>query len=120
MDPFDILGIPRSASEEEIKTAYRKLARRYHPDGNADPEAYEKMRRINEAYELIKQMKKNQGEDVEDWEFYDFSYRNSHGMEEYQRGSIFQRPMFRWIVLLLMIGSMLLTTFFAAFMKAGF
>ena len=57
-DPYTVLGVSPSATEEEIKTAYRNLARRYHPDRYAgDPaaarEAEEKMKEINEAYELL-------------------------------------------------------------------
>lgn len=54
-DPYEVLGISRSASEDEIKTAYRKLAKRYHPDLNpGDPTAAQKMNEVNQAYEQIK------------------------------------------------------------------
>lgn len=54
-DPYEVLGVSREASEEEITKAYRKLAKRYHPDLNpGDAQAEEKMREINEAYDLIK------------------------------------------------------------------
>ena len=57
-DPYDILGVPRGASEEDIKRAYRELAKKYHPDNYTDPNmselASEKMKEINEAYELLK------------------------------------------------------------------
>ncbi len=56
-NPYDVLGIPVSASDEEIKTAYRNLARKYHPDQyNNNPLsdlAQEKMKEINEAYDTI-------------------------------------------------------------------
>lgn len=54
-DPYSILGVERGASEEEITKAYRKLAKKYHPDLNpGDKIAEEKMREINSAYEEIK------------------------------------------------------------------
>lgn len=57
-DPYTVLGVSPGADEEEIKAAYRKLARRYHPDHYAgDPvaarQAEEKMKEINEAYDIL-------------------------------------------------------------------
>ena len=54
-DPYKILGVDRGASDEEIKQAYRRLAKQYHPDRNpGDAEAAKKMQQINAAYEKIK------------------------------------------------------------------
>lgn len=55
-DPYEVLGVPRNASEQDIKTAYRTLAKKYHPDNFAtSPDlaavAEEKMREVNEAYD---------------------------------------------------------------------
>lgn len=53
-DYYDILGVDKSATEKEIKRAYRKLARKYHPDLNQDnPDAEEKFKNINEANEVL-------------------------------------------------------------------
>lgn len=52
-DYYDVLGVPRNASDEEIKKAYRKLARRLHPDVNKEPDAEEKFKEINEAYAVL-------------------------------------------------------------------
>ena len=57
-DPYKVLGVSRDASDDEIKKAYRELARKYHPDNYAgNPLAdlvEEKMKEINEAYEMIR------------------------------------------------------------------
>ena len=52
-DYYEILGVKRGASEAEIKSAYRKLARKYHPDVNKTKEAEAKFKDINEAYEVL-------------------------------------------------------------------
>ena len=57
-DPYDVLGVSSTATDEEISKAYKKLARQYHPDlnpGNAAAEA--KMKEINSAYEAIRDIR---------------------------------------------------------------
>jgi DnaJ-class molecular chaperone len=54
MNPYDVLGVSKTASQDEIKTAYRKLARKYHPDFNpGKKEAESKFKDLSQAYELI-------------------------------------------------------------------
>jgi molecular chaperone DnaJ len=52
-DYYDVLGIGRGAGDDEIKAAYRKLARQYHPDVSREPEAEERFKEINEAYGVL-------------------------------------------------------------------
>lgn len=52
-DYYEILGVSRNASKDEIKSAYRKMARKYHPDVNQDPGAEERFKEISRAYEVL-------------------------------------------------------------------
>ena len=53
MNPYDVLGVSKDASDQEIKRAYRKLSKKYHPDLNHEPGAEEKFKEVNEAYEIL-------------------------------------------------------------------
>jgi DnaJ family protein B protein 5 len=53
MSHYETLGIPKTASNDEIKKAYRGLSLKYHPDRNNTPEAKDKIRKVNEAYETL-------------------------------------------------------------------
>ena len=57
-DFYQRLDVPRDADSEQIKKAYRKLAMRYHPDRNDDPDAEEKFRQVTEAYEVLRDPEK--------------------------------------------------------------
>lgn len=63
-----ILGVSKSASEEEVKKKYKALAKKWHPDVNESKEAYDKIKEINNAYEAV--MKEQFGK-IDVWEDYD-------------------------------------------------
>ena len=61
-DYYDLLDLPKSASEDELKKAYRKLAMKYHPDRNpGDKKAEEQFRDISQAYEVFERSSKTSG-----------------------------------------------------------
>ena len=57
-DYYAVLGVEPSAGDAEIKTAYRRLARKYHPDVSKEPGAEEQFKAVNEAYEALRDPQK--------------------------------------------------------------
>ena len=57
-DYYSTLGVNKNASDDEIKSAYRQMAKKYHPDLNKTPEAAEKFKEVNEAYSVLSDKQK--------------------------------------------------------------
>jgi curved DNA-binding protein len=91
------MGVPRNATEDEIKRAYRRLARKYHPDVSKEPDAESKFKEVGEAYEVLKDSEKRaaydqlgsrwkEGQDFRpppDWDFQSKGGDNAHAFSEF-------------------------------------
>lgn len=89
IDYYKILGIDKSASQEDVKKAYKKLARKYHPDLNPnDPDAQHKFQEINEANEVLSDPEKRKKYDQygENWKHADEYEAQQQQYRQYQNG----------------------------------
>ena len=88
-DPYEVLNIPSTASDEEVKKAYRDLARKYHPDNYVDNPladlAQEKMKDINEAYDAIQRQRGARGSAQSQQQSYSAPYGAAGGSAQFQQ-----------------------------------
>src|SRR4051794_3546446 len=59
-DYYEVLGVPRDSNAEDVRRAYRKLARRYHPDVNKEADAEDRFKEVSEAYEVLSDPEKRE------------------------------------------------------------
>lgn len=99
-DPYKVLGVSPNASDEQIKQAYRKLAKKYHPDLNpGDEVAAEKMQRINAAYEQIKNPEKTTQHTQGSYGGYGYDPFGGYQRHSYEEpeGDPYQRSAYQYI-----------------------
>ena len=89
MDPYKVLGISPNASDDEVKKAYRELARKYHPDNYVNNPladlAQEKMKEINEAYDMITKQRSSGSSAGRSQGTYSSSYTQNTGSPAFAR-----------------------------------
>jgi molecular chaperone DnaJ len=77
-DYYEVLGVPHGASDDDLKSAFRNLARQYHPDVSSEPDAEEKFKEINEAYAVLSDSEKRAAYDR-----FGHAGVNTHGMPDF-------------------------------------
>src|SRR5262245_51980999 len=80
-DYYGLLGVARNATDEQIRSAYRKLARQYHPDVNKDDGASDKFKQITEAYEVLSDPERRQRYDM---------FGTGQGLGDFGIGDLFE------------------------------
>jgi curved DNA-binding protein CbpA len=79
---YGILGIPEDASFQEIRKTYRKLAKKYHPDRNKSFHPEETIKKINEAFEILSDIRKRKQYDLESSNIFNLKDSNNEEKEE--------------------------------------
>ena len=110
-DYYEVLGIDRNVSQDEIKKAFRKLAFQYHPDRNKEPDAEEKFKEVSEAYAVLSDAEKKQQYDM-------FGHAGISG--RYSREDIFRGANFRDIFTEFGFSSDILGRIFGGLFRGGF